>query len=42
MKGFGYLQVPSQHHGSAGVKRNAGAQASSELRGLTGRCGCAA
>lgn len=42
MKGFGYLQVPSQHRGSAGVKRNAGAQASSERRGLTGRCGCAA
>lgn len=42
MKSFGYLQVPSQHRGSAGVKRNASAQASSERRGLTGRCGCAA
>lgn len=39
MKGFGYLQVPSQCRSSAGVGMNAGAQASSEQRGLTGRCG---
>lgn len=39
MKGFGYLQVQSQCRSSAGVEMNAGAQASSEQRGLTGRCG---
>lgn len=39
MKGFGYLQVPSQRCSSAGMEMNAGAQASSEQRGLTGRCG---
>lgn len=39
MKGFGYLQVPSQCRGSAGVEMKAGSRASSERRGLAGRCG---